>query len=280
MNFKKENLIKSPLSYTGNKFKLLPQILPLFPEDINYFYDVFGGSFTVGGNIDKGKVYYNEANGKVYELVRFLSECDLENSLLKIDNIIKLYKLDKKSKEEYTEFRKEYNQNPNPLYLFILSCFSFNAQIRFNNKGEFNMPCGDKDFNNNIRQRFIEFNNKIKNKNIVFTNKDYKNVQIYNDNTLVYLDPPYLPTIATYTENSAWNEEKELEMYEYIDWLDSQNIKFALSNVIWYRGKQNKLLTNWSKKHKVHNLNFTYKNNNRYNKDNTLYTQEVLITNY
>lgn len=280
MDFKKEELIKSPLNYTGNKFKLLEQILPLFPEDINCFYDVFGGSFTVGCNINRDKVYYNESNSKIYELVKFLSECNLENTLLKIDNVIKQYELGSKAKEEYTKFRAEYNKNPNPLYLFILSCFSFNAQIRFNNKGEFNMPCGDKNFNNNIRQRFIDFNSKMKNKNVTFTNKDYKFVQIHNDKALVYLDPPYSSTMADLYRNTAWNEEKELEMYKYIDWLNSQNIKFALSNVSWYRGKENELLNNWSKKYKVYNLNFTYKNNNKYKKDNTLHTQEVLITNY
>ena len=43
MEFNKEELIKSPLNYTGGKFKLLPQILPLFPNDINRFIDLFGG---------------------------------------------------------------------------------------------------------------------------------------------------------------------------------------------------------------------------------------------
>ena len=28
-------MIQSPLNYTGGKFKLLPQILPLFPQNIN-----------------------------------------------------------------------------------------------------------------------------------------------------------------------------------------------------------------------------------------------------
>lgn len=43
MKFNKEELIKSPLNYTGGKFKLLPQILPLFPNEINTFVDLFGG---------------------------------------------------------------------------------------------------------------------------------------------------------------------------------------------------------------------------------------------
>lgn len=45
-------MIQSPLNYTGGKFKLLPQILPYFPEDINIFVDLFCGGCNVGVNID------------------------------------------------------------------------------------------------------------------------------------------------------------------------------------------------------------------------------------
>lgn len=42
---------KSPLNYVGGKFKLLPQIIPLFPTNINKFFDLFGGGFNVGINV-------------------------------------------------------------------------------------------------------------------------------------------------------------------------------------------------------------------------------------
>lgn len=35
--------IKSPLNYTGGKFKLLPQLLDVFPKDIETFVDLFAG---------------------------------------------------------------------------------------------------------------------------------------------------------------------------------------------------------------------------------------------
>lgn len=34
---------KNPFNYTGSKYKLLPQILPLFPSNIDTFVDLFGG---------------------------------------------------------------------------------------------------------------------------------------------------------------------------------------------------------------------------------------------
>ena len=39
----RNNYIKSPLNYVGGKYKLLNEIIPLFPENINTFVDLFGG---------------------------------------------------------------------------------------------------------------------------------------------------------------------------------------------------------------------------------------------
>jgi site-specific DNA-adenine methylase len=36
-------MYKNPFNYTGAKFKLLSQILPLSPDKINTFVDLFGG---------------------------------------------------------------------------------------------------------------------------------------------------------------------------------------------------------------------------------------------
>lgn len=35
---------KNPFNYIGSKFKLLPQILPLFPDDRSILVDLFGGA--------------------------------------------------------------------------------------------------------------------------------------------------------------------------------------------------------------------------------------------
>ena len=43
MESRKEVFIKSPLNYIGGKYKLLDQIIPLFPPQINTFVDLFSG---------------------------------------------------------------------------------------------------------------------------------------------------------------------------------------------------------------------------------------------
>ena len=45
-----KDIIQSPLNYTGGKFRLLPQLLPLFPKDAGTFVDLFCGGCNVGIN--------------------------------------------------------------------------------------------------------------------------------------------------------------------------------------------------------------------------------------
>lgn len=45
----------SPIFYMGNKYKLLKQILPLFPETCRVFIDAFGGSGVVTMNYRGGE---------------------------------------------------------------------------------------------------------------------------------------------------------------------------------------------------------------------------------
>lgn len=54
--------VKSPLNYTGGKYKLLPQIVPLFPEGINTFVDLFCGGGDVAVNVEANRVIANDIN--------------------------------------------------------------------------------------------------------------------------------------------------------------------------------------------------------------------------
>ena len=55
-----DNYVKSPMNYIGGKYKLLPQILPLFPDKISMFYDIFGGGGSLSLNVNSKYVYYND----------------------------------------------------------------------------------------------------------------------------------------------------------------------------------------------------------------------------
>ncbi len=60
IEFKKKNLIKSPINYTGGKYRLLPKLLPYFPDKINTFVDLFCGAGNVGINVNANKIILND----------------------------------------------------------------------------------------------------------------------------------------------------------------------------------------------------------------------------
>jgi site-specific DNA-adenine methylase len=46
----------------GNKYDLIEQLIPLFPDNIDTFYDLFGGSAVLSINVKANKTVYNELN--------------------------------------------------------------------------------------------------------------------------------------------------------------------------------------------------------------------------
>ena len=64
--------IKSPLNYTGGKYKLLNSLFDIFPNNINTFVDLFAGGFNVGINVNANKIICNDQINYLIELYEFL----------------------------------------------------------------------------------------------------------------------------------------------------------------------------------------------------------------
>ncbi|WP_415276445.1 DNA adenine methylase [Clostridium perfringens] len=284
MKFNKDNLIKSPLNYVGGKYKLLPQILPYFPDDINLFVDMFSGGGNVGINVEANKIVMNDIESVVIDLMNYLKNNGCKKSLSELKDIIQKYNLSKTNEDGYKRIREDYNLgNKDSMMFYAMLTHAFNYQIRFNKNGEYNMPFGRNrsSFNPNMESNFIKFVNKLSDKHI-FTNKDFREIKLdkLNSNDFIYCDPPYLITCASY--NDGWNELLERDLLSILDSANDKGIKFAISNVLENKGKENIILKDWAKKYNIHLLDKTYKNCNYQskdkNKENT--TKEVLITNY
>ena len=278
-----EKYIKSPLNYTGGKYKLLNQILPLFPEDINTFVDLFTGGCNVAINVNANRIIANDLCSEVISVYEGIQNGTTEENIRMIEETINEYNLSKENKEGYLELRSYYNEGNKDWYIFYtLIAYAFNNQIRFNKKGEFNIPFGKdrSDFNPALKQKFRDFSDAIHNKNIKFTNYDFRKLSVdkLKENDFVYLDPPYLITDATY--NMGWNEEAEKDLLSLCDKLNEKGIKFAISNVLEHNGNKNEILIEWSKKYNINYLNYNYSNCNYHKKDNGHKSIEVLITNY
>lgn len=278
------NYIKSPLNYTGGKFKLLPQIIPLFPKDIDNFIDLFGGGANVCINVEAKKIYYNDSLTQVVDLLRYLYIHDTSRIISQLDVVVNKYQLSKENEKGYYDLRNDYNKSitKSSIEFYALICHSFNNQIRFNKKGEFNLPFGRRSsLNPKLKQKFIDFINHIKTLNVKFINLDFRKFKVdgLNKNSFLYLDPPYLISCATYNEQDGWNEKDEIDLLNLLDRVDSIGSKFALSNVLENKGQENKILKEWSKKYNIHHIKNNFKNSNHQRVKDDI-TKEVLITNY
>jgi len=275
---------KSPLNYMGGKYKLLPQIIPLFPKDINKFVDLFGGGFNVGINVDCEEVIYNDTLLELSDLFEHLYRLELEDILNQIDEVISTYN-NLETHEDYYSLRTDYNRHKSWSKLFVLMSYSFNYLIRFNRQGEYNIPSGvgKCSFSKRAKSKLLDFKENISNKIIHFSSLDFRAFDInqLSSHDFVYIDPPYLISEATY--NRGWTEKEETALLEFLDELNRRNIRFALSNVMEHKGLVNDKLLEWSKDYHVTYLNINYydsfySNKNRKTKNHA--TVEVLITNY
>ena len=302
-------LIQSPLNYTGGKFKLLPQILPLFPANIDIFVDLFCGGANVGVNVKSNKTILNDTNDNLTLLFSMFKNLG-DDFLPLVDEIIEKYQLSQSSKygydyyncdsntglapynkDKFLKLRDDFNNSKDIGYyhyamLYTLILYSFNNQIRFNSNGHFNLPVGKRDYNEKMKQKLQKFIDRLKGKDYKFSNLDFRDFDIstLNSNSFVYADPPYLITCATYNEQGGWNEADEHDLLDFLNDLHKNNIKFALSNVLRSKGKENSILIDWtqrnSDKYKVINLNYSYNNSNYQTKNKNEITEEVLIINY
>ena len=300
-----EKLVKSPLNYTGGKFRLLSQLLPLFPE-CETFVDLFGGGFNVGANVKAGNVIYNDRQKEVTRLVELLWKTPIDKLVRNIDTIIKdiglsdtfrhgysFYECDSNdglstvNREAYSALRNAYNESrqssKKDFFLLVLIFYSFNNQIRFNDLKQFNLPAGKRDFNGSMRQHLRAFCESIQSKNISFYSLDFEKLEpLINENCFVYCDPPYLLGNAAYNEQGGWTENDEKRLLSFLERLDRKGISFGLSNVLKHHGKENTILKKWcdANNFAVHHLKISYRNSNYHIKDKISLSDEVYVTNF
>ena len=301
---KHKKTYRSPLFYVGDKYKLYPKISKYFPKTINRFVEPFTGGGSVFLNVNADEYLLNDIDTNVINIHQFLIE-QSENPIGFFDNVFKIveqYNLshsyikdivpqelkDKWKKTYYAKFNKQgfdqlkadYNSSSKKsvLHLYLLLIYGFNRMLRFNSKGEYNLPVGNVDFNKNMEIALYNYFHLIKQRNIQFHNLDFldffKQIE-FQEGDFVYFDPPYLITFSEY--NKLWNEDTEKRLLDFLEWLDTQNVKYAVSNVSHYKGKINHQFLEWSKQHNSFDIKSNYIS---YHDNSNKEFKEVLVTNY
>ena len=297
--------VRSPLFYVGDKYKLMPQLSKLFPGHIDNYVEPFVGGGSSFLNTKANSYYLNDLDPWIIKIHMELNKYagNKDALLFRLFDIIGKYNLTctflgrdvpdgyrkkyiktyfaRANKDAYLKARDEFNRDKNNiLLLYVLLIYGFNHMIRFNSKGDFNLPVGNVDFNKNVEKALSDYVTICANRRLTFSNLDYKdfvkNIPMAANSTYVYCDPPYLISGSEY--NKLWSSEDEKKLYETLDLLDKNNIYFGVTNLLIHKGKTNAILLEWSKKYQIYDIKSNYISFN----DNTIKnnSKEIFVTNY
>ena len=299
----KEKTARSPFFYVGDKYKLVPQLKSHFPDDIENFIEPFCGGGSVFLNVDAEKYIINDIDAYMIALHKMLGaySTSIDDFWSDLNDIIEEYDLSasflgrtvpeeykikyvktyyaKYNKSSYMKLRDDFNDDKNDLLkLYILLIYGFNRMLRFNGNGDFNLPVGNVDFNQNVVNALNNYFDFVSERKISYFSLDFEDflskIKISSDD-FIYLDPPYLISFSEY--NKLWNEQEEIRLLSCLDNLNSRNIRFAVSNIIKHKNMYNELFDKWAKKYNVIDITSNYISFH----DNTQKgSYEVLVTNY
>ena len=295
----KDRIVRSPLFYVGDKRKLMSQIMTHFPNHIDRLIEPFVGGGSVFMNVDADGFLLNDLNLSVILIHRMLCSYSgrTDEFFREFFSLIQKYGLTSRflgipqergkssdckdvNSEAYNRMKTDFNSGGKKdiMLLYLLIIYGFNHMIRFNKKGDFNLPVGNLDFNENVYNALNDYFVQTETKQPQWHSQDYSaflaEIEFRKDD-LVYLDPPYLISSSEY--NKMWNEECERNLIREMDRLDAMGVRFAVSNAITYRGKKNDIFGEWAKKYNIHPISSNYIS---YWDNTRKESGEVLVTNY
>ena len=300
--------IASPLNYIGGKARILDQLLPHMPADIDTFVDLFCGGCNVGMNVEAAHTVYNDISKPLIGLLRTFERMENKQIVDRINALIDEFGFSKTrhhsfsyyggdanlgvsvyNRGKYLKLRERFNAHPVKdeqyyILLYTLILFGFNNQLRFNGNDQFNLPVGKRDFNTTIEAKLVRFLDALRLQSHEFHTRDFRDFDFgqLTERSLVYCDPPYLITTATYNEKAGWTRNDEHELTDLLDVLNEQGVRFALSNVLEHESKRNDMLQEWIDRndYRVHDIFMDYHYSNYQKKSKKAESREVLITNY
>lgn len=232
------------LKWAGNKFRVLPHLIPHIGDPKRYI-EPFGGSLSVALNISADEYILNDINKDLYCLYtnvdkEFVGECR------------ELFTDENNTRERYLELRKEFNSEQDcrkraKLFLY-LNKHAFNGLSRYNSKGEYNVPYGKENKDSKTgrivktkahfpEQELNYFRDVFSNRKVEFFNTSFSDEALYKNvssGDVVYFDPPYVPAsdTANFTDyaTEGFSYEQQVQLAELAESLANRGAKVIISN--------------------------------------------------
>lgn len=275
-SFPKTKNILYPFKWPGNKKALLPILQEVFKQSkCTKIHEAFAGSAVFSLNTNAQSYTICDINNHVVELWKHI-----KNNNKQLIEIIKSYDIEKirDNQEYYVELRAKFNSLESSIeksalfHILLGSCT--NGLARFNSKGEFNQTWGRRCVHHSL-ESLESLESQVQKFNILLQSYEKTNV---DNETLLYLDPPYLLSNDCYTAK-GWNEQNEVD---FLNWLSTIKTKWCLSNIITKDTRINEFLHSFGKMYNIYYLSKKYNAKVGGYSDNLKkhQSQEVLITNF
>lgn len=250
---------KPVLKWAGGKAKLIPIFEEKYPKElidgkINTYIEPFiGGGAVLFSMLSKYKfdrVVINDINSELILTYKVIKESpeELINIIHKYQN--KYNELEELEEKQlfYYEIRDKFNEVKGKLnydiiddktiehaaHMIFINKSCFNGLYRENKKGGFNVPFGKKEkLNCYDRENIMAVSEVLK--NAIILNGDFEQIIKYVDeNTFIYMDPPYRPLNATSSFNDyskePFNDETQRRLAKFYDELNKKGAKIMESN--------------------------------------------------
>lgn len=295
------------LKWAGGKSQLLPEINMCIPKDIReskrikkYFEPFLGGGavfFSLISNYRIGEVYLSDINNELILTYNVVKENPKE-LIEKLKILSDEYPSEKEDiKEYYYGIRKSFNNNlvdfdfenysekhmERAAQFIFLNKTCFNGLFRVNKKCEFNVPCA---YTKNPlicdESNILNVSKSLQNVNLKCVN--YLELEpLIDDDSLVYLDPPYKPLNNSSSFNGyskyRFDDDNQIELAEFYKRISNKGAKAILSNS---DPKNNNESDNFfDDLYSDYNIGRVKAKRNINSKGNKRgYVSEILITNY
>jgi DNA adenine methylase len=198
------------VKYRGGKSKEIPQLIKHIPQFSGRYIEPFFGGGALFFHLEPAKAIINDINSKLVSFYLGVRD-DFEQLKSELDEVENLYTINRKKYEIlksktpdervtdenehlYYEIRDMFNDLTEKKYTeallyFFMNKTAYSGMIRYNSKGEFNVPYG-RYANLNTALVTVEHNKLLANTEIY--NLDYAAIfQMADKDDFIFLDPPY-----------------------------------------------------------------------------------------
>jgi DNA adenine methylase len=252
------SVAKPFLKWAGGKRQLLPQIDRFFPQElkngcIKRYVEPFVGSgavfFHVAQSYAVDEFYISDSNPELIAAYRTIQRRveDVISALRDIE-ICYLPLAEEERKAFFYEQRAQFNDAligldfdtlpegivERTAQLIFLNRTCYNGLYRVNSRGEFNVPFGRYKKPAICDAANLEAAAKVLQQTEIHLGQYSDCVNVVDENTLVYFDPPYRPisVTANFTAYSkqVFDDKAQIDLAKFYRLLDKRGARLMLSN--------------------------------------------------